>query len=76
MRDEELQRTPYAELWLSEMGATVPEYRPGMAAQPRPIRPGRRARAPLPVPPGPCACGGTVDAHYAGCAGYRSAGGR
>jgi hypothetical protein len=27
--DEDLARTPYAELWLSELGATVPEHRAG-----------------------------------------------
>ena len=35
MTDEDLQRTPYADLWLAELGATVREHRAGEAVDRR-----------------------------------------
>jgi hypothetical protein len=49
--DDELQATPYAQLWLSELGAYVPEHRSTVPALPPPGR-GRRRPA-LPTPPAP-----------------------
>lgn len=56
MSDEDLQRTPYTDLWLAEMGAAVPQW-DGINARPytaRDVRPaharrGRHASAPDPT---------------------------
>ncbi len=40
MSDDDLQALPYADLWLAELGATVPEHRAGR--DPRRVQPARR----------------------------------
>jgi hypothetical protein len=47
MSDEDLRSIPYAQLWLSELGATVPEWRAGEA----PHRRRRRNELTAPWPP-------------------------
>jgi hypothetical protein len=50
--DDELRATSYAELWLAELGAVVPEHRSGEVAEaPRPAPELRRAPAPHPTRP-------------------------
>ncbi len=39
MSDDDLQALPYADLWLAELGATVPEHRAGRL--PRRVQPAR-----------------------------------
>lgn len=47
MSDLDLRRMPYADLWLAELGATVPEHHAG--EQPRPPAPLNDLTAPDPT---------------------------
>jgi hypothetical protein len=46
--DEELQATPYADLWLAKMGRVVPEHHPGGIVEAPHAVPEMRARPAAP----------------------------